>query len=95
MEEVDLCGHATIATYALLLKNNIIKPGEDVQELKADILKFPVEWITSTKLIPEIISTGLNNVMIPIATREKLFSIKLDDERISHFQKEYGAYVYI
>jgi len=122
IEEVDLCGHATIATYALLLEKNLLSPGEYLQELKAGILKIninengiivmdqtlpkfkneidsieivdalqiPVEWVTSTNLIPQVVSTGLNDLLIPIKTREQLFSIKLNDERISRFQKQHG-----
>lgn len=38
VEEVDLCGHATIATFSLLTKKEIIKPGEYTQETKAGLL---------------------------------------------------------
>lgn len=36
--EVDLCGHATIATFALLFKNKIISEGKYTQETKAGVL---------------------------------------------------------
>lgn len=42
-EEVDLCGHATIATYYLLLHLGQIKPGRYTQETKAGILKVDVK----------------------------------------------------
>jgi len=122
VEEVDLCGHATIATYALLFKNNVIKAGEYTQELKAGVLKvnvseygvivmdqtlpsfkniikpeviakvlkIPDKWIISASLIPRVISTGLNDLIIPIDTRKHLFSIKPDDKRIADFEKEHG-----
>lgn len=118
-EEVDLCGHATIATYALLFKKNIVKTGEYRQELKAailkvtinedgtivmdqtlpafkkiidpiavsNVLKIPLAWITATDLIPQVVSTGLNDLVIPIDKREHLFSIKPDDEKITDFEK--------
>jgi len=38
-EEVDLCGHATIATFYLLANKGIIQCGEYTQETKAGILK--------------------------------------------------------
>lgn len=38
VEEVDLCGHATIATFSLLMKKEIIKYGKYSQETKAGIL---------------------------------------------------------
>lgn len=38
--QVDLCGHATIATFSLLLNKDIIKVGEYTLETKAGILKI-------------------------------------------------------
>lgn len=38
-EEVDLCGHATIATFYLLASKGIIQPGKYTQETKAGVLK--------------------------------------------------------
>src|SRR5258708_4553807 len=105
-EEVDLCGHATIATYALLLEKKIITEKAYTQELKAGILKvaampdrtiimdqslpiyyenppldeiidifsIPAEAITQTGLEPQIVSTGLKDVILPIKDRKSLFS---------------------
>lgn len=42
VNEVDLCGHATIATFNLLRDLSIIKPGIYTQETKAGILKLEV-----------------------------------------------------
>lgn len=42
IKEVDLCGHATIATFSVLLKNNIIKTGKYTEETKAGILDVEV-----------------------------------------------------
>ena len=42
ISEVDLCGHATIATFNLLKKLNIIEVGTYTQETKAGILKLDV-----------------------------------------------------
>ncbi len=41
-EEVDLCGHATVAVYCLLSSLGKIKPGRYTQETKAGILKVEV-----------------------------------------------------
>jgi len=41
-EEVDLCGHATIATYSLLLSKHLIKIGTYSQELKAGVLAVEI-----------------------------------------------------
>jgi len=40
--EVDLCGHATIATFYLLAKRQIIQQGEYKQETKAGVLKIEI-----------------------------------------------------
>ncbi|PAB57733.1 PhzF family phenazine biosynthesis protein [Anaeromicrobium sediminis] len=41
-EEVDLCGHATIATFYLLKKRGLIKIGNYTQETKAGVLNVQV-----------------------------------------------------
>lgn len=41
--EVDLCGHATIATFYLMAKNNILDVGTYTQETKAGILSIEVK----------------------------------------------------
>lgn len=41
-DEVDLCGHATIATFSVLLKTQRINPGIYTQETKAGILEVEV-----------------------------------------------------
>lgn len=43
VDEVDLCGHATVATFNLLRDLNIIDPGNYTQETKAGILKIKVQ----------------------------------------------------
>jgi PhzF family phenazine biosynthesis protein len=42
-EEVDLCGHATIATFYVLLSKELIKPGVFLQETKSGILSVEVK----------------------------------------------------
>lgn len=42
-EEVDLCGHATIATFHVLAEQGIILPGKYTQETKAGVLKVEVK----------------------------------------------------
>ena len=41
-EEVDLCGHATIATFNLMRDEGLIEPGQYTQETKAGILKLKI-----------------------------------------------------
>lgn len=42
-EEVDLCGHATIAAFSTLMDNNVIKSGTYTQETKAGLLSVEVK----------------------------------------------------
>ncbi|MBM7615891.1 PhzF family phenazine biosynthesis protein [Alkaliphilus hydrothermalis] len=42
VEEVDLCGHATIATFNLLRELGIVQKGEYTQETKAGVLKLRI-----------------------------------------------------
>ncbi len=41
--EVDLCGHAIIATFYLMAKRNSLKPGSYTQETRAGVLKIEVK----------------------------------------------------
>ncbi len=121
-DELDLCGHATIAAWTQLFHKGIIKPGKYTQEIQAGILQvnvlpdgrvimdqtlpkfkkeidetqiaeilgIPVAWIRNTKHTPQVVSTGLNDLLIPLDTREHLFAIQLNDDKISRFEKENG-----
>lgn len=115
--EVDLCGHATIATYSLLFARSLIGVGHTTHELKAgvldvsiendgyvkmqqtppvfgavlstalvaEILRVPEEWIDSTGFKPQIVSTGLHDVLVPIDTRGHLFAVNPDFERMKSY----------
>ncbi|PHV02511.1 phenazine biosynthesis protein PhzF [Iodobacter sp. BJB302] len=41
-DEVDLCGHATIATFYALAKLGFVRPGQYIQETKAGLMKVVV-----------------------------------------------------
>src|ERR1700722_13233322 len=56
----------------------------------ASVLDVPIEWVDNTNLTPRVVSTGLNDLMIPIDTREHLFAININDARISNFEEKYG-----
>jgi len=115
-EEVDLCGHATIATYSLLFQKALLKPGSYTQELKAGVLGIEVQPeglvimeqtlpqffdvikpedirevfgvdIEVEGLQPQIVSTGLADIMLPVATREQLFSFKPNLEKMAELNK--------
>lgn len=116
IEEVDLCGHATIATYSLLFQQSFLKPGNYKQELKAGILGIEVQdnglvimeqplpqfaellnpenitdafgdLATIDNLSPQIVSTGLRDIMLPFPTRKQLFFFKPDFEKIADLNK--------
>lgn len=44
--EVDLCGHATIATFSLMKQKGLVSEGEYTQETKAGILKIVIKGDT-------------------------------------------------
>ena len=55
-EEVNLCGHATIATFYLLSELDIISPGRYTQETKAGVLDIEVmrdKTILMSQSLPE------------------------------------------
>ncbi|WXR60964.1 PhzF family phenazine biosynthesis protein [Peptostreptococcaceae bacterium AGR-M142] len=59
-EEVDLCGHATIGSFFVLLKNNIVKTGLYTQETKAGILEVEInedDIIMMTQTNPKFYET--------------------------------------
>lgn len=116
LEEVDLCGHATIATYSLLYQKTLLHPGIYNQELKAGILGIEVqadglvimeqtlpqfldtvtlkdirdvfgEDIGIEGLPPQIVSTGLADIMLPVATRDQLFSLTPDLKKMAALNK--------
>lgn len=115
-EEVDLCGHATIATYSLLFQKQLLSPGIYTQELKAGVLGVEMqadglvimkqsqpqflEYIAPEDIAevfgqrleinglrPQIVSTGLADIMLPVSSREKLFSLKPNFKKMSELNK--------
>lgn len=119
-EEVDLCGHATIATYSLLFQKKLIKSGQYTQELKAGVLKVEIDnqgmvvmnqtlpvfgeeidatrlaevcnidlqLVLSTSLKPQIVSTGLRDILLPVSSREALFNLSPDHKKLTELNKE-------
>jgi len=102
--EVDLCGHATIATYALLFAQKRIRPGTYTQELKAGVLSVEIKengqvWMEQSLpvfgviltvetlqpcinhelrtdgLEPQIVSTGLQDILVPMNDHNQLDSL--------------------
>lgn len=124
--EVELCGHATIASFSALrtagyipangkyLMNTLsgllpvyveddftmmeqaspIK-GIEIDDVKtlAEIMKIPAEEIgdCSYQLKPQVISTGLFDIMLPVKTKEILNRISPDYFKLSEFSKTYNV----
>lgn len=118
-DEVDLCGHATIATYSVLNKNNLIKVGTYLQETKAGILEVSIyedgsimmqqsnpkffECVSKKEIAktlnisvdafheslpPQVVSTGLRDLFIPIKTVEQLDQIRPDFDAVAELSKK-------
>lgn len=122
IEEVNLCGHATIGTFSILLNVGLIKSGSYTQETKAGVLKVEVnedslimmdqrnpdfyeiidrEEIADSlnitvkemddKLFPQIISTGLRDIMVPIRSIKTLNSINPNLSRVAEVSRKYNS----
>lgn len=124
--EIELCGHATIASFSALRdagyinKNGIyymntrsgllpvhvddnfimmeqalpVKGAEfDDIRLLAEIVNISVEEIGDSqfKLMPQIVSTGLFDIMLPVKTKESLYRINPDFIKLSEFSKRYDV----
>lgn len=124
-EEVDLCGHATIAAFSLLFQREILKPGKYSQETLAGTLDIEIEGngqifmeqalpefheeiereeIASSlnisaqdlhgTLPPQIVSTGLKDIIVPIHNMDTLLSINPDFESVTGISRKYGVVGY-
>ncbi|AAM23991.1 PhzF family phenazine biosynthesis protein [Caldanaerobacter subterraneus subsp. tengcongensis MB4] len=126
--EVDLCGHATIASFTVLKRLGFVKAGdvvtmhslagklpiyieedkimmeqaapqageklnEDDLSKLAKALNISVEEIGDKNydLVPQLVSTGLWDILVPVKSRETLFSINPDYQAISQITKEKNA----
>lgn len=130
--EVDLCGHATIASFYVLGKKGYIRPeGKDlvkiVQKTKAGLLPVELHFedgeiskvfmhqsipevfgviddleeisqilgikkeqmkIRGLNLKPEIISTGLKDIIVPVEDEEVLKSLNIDFNKMDNYCAE-------
>lgn len=121
-EEVDLCGHATIATWSLLKALGRITNGNYSQQTLAGILGISVQdditfmeqapavfsetvpraevasllGITiddlHPSLQPQMVSTGLKDVMVPVKNKEILALLQPQTEAIKAFSNEHDSY---
>ena len=116
-EEVDLCGHATIATFATLRLLNKLEKENYTIETKAGILTIQIkadglifmeqncpayfdvlksdkfkgcieEQVISREFPIQIISTGLKDIMLPMASQNELMAMTPDFEAITDLSRE-------
>lgn len=124
-EEVDFCGHATVASFYLLKHEGKIQTGDYWQETKAGVLKVSVledDTVVMAQSLPkflkrlekdtdefqqiyrslgispedagldfmEIVSTGLADLMVPVASRQVLDTLKPDFDQIATISRAHG-----
>jgi PhzF family phenazine biosynthesis protein len=118
-DELDLCGHATIATWSLLHQNGL-PAGDYTQETFAGVLKVNVqndgvvfmEQVPATfyeeiprselaavlglaeddfheALAPQVVSTGLKDIMVPLKNEAVLAKLRPDFAAITELSKKY------
>ena len=124
-EEVDLCGHATIASFHALLDAEMVAEDTDylVRTMAGDItvrisdgnimmsmaeprhiatISDPIEldrlydimggeYNASIELLPMIISTGLPDIMMPVASIDELNALSPDMAKLAELSKAYGV----
>lgn len=119
LNEVDLCGHATIATFNLLRMLNIVDEGIFTQETKAGILKLKVkknivymqqkppvffEFVDkldllncfsnlklNDDLLPQIVSTGIKEIFLPVKDITALNELTPNYEKIKNISNKYNV----
>ena len=120
VDEVDLCGHATIATFGVLFKTGMVandtmclnhtlagdlqvRVGEQVmmQMAPPQVINtaFDAELLHSimgagpahSELPIEIVSTGLPDIIMPIASVEVLQSLRPHMDNLAKLSKELGV----
>lgn len=132
--EVDLCGHATIASFRCLLDAELVKKGctytnktlagnleievndnfimmemasphhistikneEEITELyhimgiNPESVMASVTPSSHIRLFPMLISTGLPDIMMPVASKEKLNDIRPDFPRLAKLSEKYSV----
>lgn len=122
--EVELCGHATIASFVALLHlgripdncvciNHTLAGDLNIEIIDGFVMMdmaTPVEIATidelpalaelyevmgvsydpsSVRILPKLVSTGLPDIMMPVATKEELDAIEPDMKALSALSKRY------
>ncbi len=120
--EVDLCGHATIALFTVLIETGAVKKSDMcINRTKAGNLKVKIDdeiWMdmaapkyigkieTPEELyrimsgkemeslkgyVPEIISTGLPDIILPVSDLHELNSLRPDMQALADLSRELGV----
>jgi PhzF family phenazine biosynthesis protein len=117
--EVDLCGHATIATWSLMHQKGLCPAGNFTQQTKAGLLGLTIardglvymeqkkaefyEYILPAsiapllgiaenkfhdRLKPQIVSTGIRDLLVPLKDKKTLAELRVDLGTIAHFSRQ-------
>ena len=118
--EVDLCGHATIASFALLRKIGMVGDGRCIARTRSGDLQIDVEgetvWMDMApprllrtlesgeweelyasyglkvedrpeELVPEIVSTGLADIMMPVRDHKTLMAAVQNEAAVTELSR--------
>ena len=114
--EVDLCGHATIATFGTLYQMGIVPQGTEclnhtlAGDLKFNVAKKVMMEMATPQVMPaqvdverlnrimgtkkpsglpvQVVSTGLPDIMMPVASIDQLNALTPDMEALAQLSKE-------
>lgn len=122
--EVDLCGHATIASFALLRALGMIGDGGHTARTRSGQLRIDVEgdtvWMDMAPpqllrtldaaeaaelyrsyglgpeaaidgFVPEIVSTGLADIMLPVRDHDALMAAVQDERAVTELSRRYDC----
>jgi PhzF family phenazine biosynthesis protein len=121
-EEVDLCGHATIATWSLMSQKGMHRPGTYSQETLAGLLGVNIEDTgivfmqqtlprfyetasvdevvrvlgipesgLSNVLKPQVVSTGLRDLLVPVKDESTLNAMQPDFDMMTALSEKYDV----
>lgn len=123
-DEVDLCGHATIAAFTALRETGAIRPGQFALRTRSGNLEVEVGggavWMDMAPplegrlfsaleqgelyaafgldradmpagLEPQIVSTGLQDILLPVRDRATLERAVQDEGQVSRLSERYGV----
>ncbi|MBE6031875.1 MAG: PhzF family phenazine biosynthesis protein [Clostridiales bacterium] len=124
VEEVDLCGHATMAAFRVLVEEGLVSPGNQyaLKTLAGELTVETAEGETFMEMaeprtlrvfeegpeteelyeamglspedgipgwLPEIISTGLPDILLPVQDPDTLNSMVMDREKLCELSRRY------